>query len=68
MLKVFSYLLAIIPVLIFVKTVFFRRSTVLKKAAEDFDRNVGYLSKAIVIGLSLLFAFFIIHKIFNQSP
>ncbi len=66
MLKVFSYLLAVIPVLIFVKTVFFRRSGVLKKAAEDFDRNVGYLSKAIVIGLCLLFAFFIVHKIFNQ--
>jgi hypothetical protein len=65
-LKILSYLLAVVPFLIFVKAVFFRRSPVLKKAAEDFNRNVGYLSQAIVIGLGLAFAFFIVHKIFNQ--
>ena len=37
------------PVIIFFKSFLFKRSSALKVAASEFERNVGYLATIIVI-------------------
>jgi hypothetical protein len=57
MYKLIVILAGLIPVVLFLRTVLFGRSKVLKGAAADFRRQVDYLVWAIlfVIGCALLY-------------
>jgi len=48
MYKLIAILVAVIPVILFLKTVFFGRSQVLKQASSDFRRQIDYLVWAIL--------------------
>jgi hypothetical protein len=47
-LKIFIYVASIIPLVLFVRSIIFRRSTRVRAAASAFDRQMGYLAGAIV--------------------
>jgi uncharacterized membrane protein YjfL (UPF0719 family) len=48
MYKLIALLVAAIPVILFLKTVFFGRSRVLKQASADFRKQVDYMVWAIL--------------------
>lgn len=54
MIKFLVYLGAAIPVFLFIRSVFFRRSRVLKGAASDFNKHIGYLAFGILILAALV--------------
>jgi len=58
MLKLITILAALIPVILFVKNVFFRRSKVLQHASAEFRKQVDLLvwGILILIGLGLLYS------------
>jgi hypothetical protein len=58
MLKLITILAAMIPVILFVKNVFFKRSKVLREASAEFRKQVDYLvwGILILIGLGLLYS------------
>jgi hypothetical protein len=47
-LKFLVFAASAIPVFIFLKTIFFRRSPTVRAARSAFDRQVGYLATGIV--------------------
>lgn len=49
MLKLITILAAAIPVILFVKNVFFRRSKVMQQASAEFRKQVDYLVWGILI-------------------
>jgi hypothetical protein len=51
MYKLITILVAAIPIVLFVRAVFFRRSKVLKVAASDFRRQVDYLVWVILLAI-----------------
>lgn len=61
MLKILLYLASAVPVFLFVKTVFFKRSHALKAASSNFDKQVGYLALAILTILGASVVYFLIH-------
>jgi MFS-type transporter involved in bile tolerance (Atg22 family) len=58
MLKLITILAAMIPVILFVKNVFFKRSKVLQQASAEIRKQVDYLvwGILILIGLGLLYS------------
>lgn len=58
MFKLVTILAALIPVILFLKNVFFRRSKVLQQASSEFRKQVDYLVWGILflIGLGLLYS------------
>ena len=59
MYKLIVFLVAAIPVVLFLRTIFFgRRSTVVKGAMSDFSRHIDYLVWAIlfVIGCGIVYS------------
>jgi hypothetical protein len=48
MYKLITILVALIPIILFVKTVFFGRSQVLKQASAELRRQIDYLVWAIL--------------------
>jgi hypothetical protein len=66
MIKFILFAASAIPVILFVKTVFFRRSTAIKAASSEFEKHVGYLSKIIlfVAGIAILYA--IVHSMVGK--
>jgi hypothetical protein len=58
MYKLIALLVAAIPVVLFLKTLFFGRSQVMKKASADFRKQVDYMVWAIlfVVACSILYA------------
>lgn len=57
MLKLITILAALIPVLLFLKNVFFRRSKVLQQASAEFRKQVDYLMWGILILIGLALAY-----------
>jgi hypothetical protein len=59
MLKLITILAALIPVILFVKNVFFRRSKVMQQASAEFRKQVDYLVWGILIlvGCALVYSF-----------
>jgi hypothetical protein len=60
MYKLILLLASAIPILLFVKNVFFSRSQVLKKASADLKRQIDYLiwTILILVGLGLAYSLF----------
>jgi hypothetical protein len=60
MYKLILILASAIPILLFVKNVFFSRSQVLKKASADLKRQIDYLiwTILILVGLGLAYSLF----------
>ena len=58
MYKLITILVAAIPVILFLKNVFFRRSKVLQEASSAFRRQVDYLVWGILflVGCALLYS------------
>jgi len=48
MYKLIAILVAVIPIILFLKTVFFGRSQVMKQASSDLRRQIDYLVWAIL--------------------
>ena len=65
MIKALTFLAIAIPVFLFVRTVFFRRSAVVRKAASDFDRQIGYLAWGIVILVAIVAIFTFLQPLFR---
>lgn len=49
MFKLIAFLAAAIPVILFVRTVIFKRSTAMQRAAADFKRQIDLLASAILV-------------------
>jgi formate-dependent nitrite reductase membrane component NrfD len=64
--KFLVYLGAAIPVFLFVRSVFFRRSTVVKSAASDFNKQIGYLAFGILILAALVLIYMLVHPLFAR--
>jgi hypothetical protein len=58
MYKLIALLVAAIPVIMFLKTVFFGRSRVMKQATADFRKQVDYMVWGIlfIVACSILYA------------
>lgn len=58
MFKLIAVLAAAIPVVLFLHTIFFKRSKVLQKAFADFNRQVDYLSWGILfcVGCAIVYS------------
>jgi hypothetical protein len=58
MYKLIAILIAAMPVILFLRTVFFRKSKVLQEASSAFRRQVDYLVWAILflVGCALLYS------------
>jgi len=58
MIKLITLLAASIPILLFVKNVFFRRSKVIRQASAEFRKQVDYLVWGILflIGCGLVYS------------
>lgn len=65
MIKFLIYVGLAIPVFLFIRSVFFRRTTVLKTAASDFNRQVGYLALGIIILTGLILAYTYLRPMFH---
>jgi hypothetical protein len=63
MLKLIAILATLIPILLFVKNVFFSRSQVFKKASADLKRQIDYLVWAILILFACVIAYSLIKLI-----
>ena len=48
MYKLIAILVAVIPIILFLRTVFFGRSQVMKQASADFRRQVDYMVWAVL--------------------
>jgi hypothetical protein len=59
MLKLITILAALIPVILFLKNVFFRRSKVMQQASAEFRKQIDYLVWGILflIGCGIVYAF-----------
>lgn len=49
MFKLIAILVAVIPIILFLRTVFFGRSQLMKQASSDLRRQIDYLVWAILI-------------------
>ena len=58
MIKLVLFVASAIPIFVFLKAVLFKRSTALKAASSEFEKNVGYLATVIVgiAGLAIVYA------------
>lgn len=58
MFKLIAILVAAIPVVLFLRTVFFKHSKVMQKAFADFNRQIDYLSWAILffVGCGIVYS------------
>jgi ABC-type phosphate/phosphonate transport system permease subunit len=68
MYKLITILVALIPIILFVKTVFFGRSQVLKQASAELRRQIDYLVWAIlfVVACGILYSTItLIHSIWK---
>ena len=66
LLKIIVYLASAIPVFLFVRSVFFRRSEALKAASSSFNRQVGYLAAGILSILAISVIYFLAQTIFGR--
>jgi hypothetical protein len=66
MLKLITILAALIPVILFLKNVFFRRSKVLQEASAEFRKQVDYLVWGILILIGLALAYSLGRLIFSM--
>ena len=48
MYKLIALIVALIPIIVFLRTVFFKRSPVMKQASSDLRRHIDYLVWAIL--------------------
>jgi hypothetical protein len=57
LIKFLLYCAAALPVLVFVRSLMFKRSRALRQASDDFNRQVGYLALGMlgIAGLALVF-------------
>jgi hypothetical protein len=60
MVKLIAILASLIPVLLFVKNVFFSKSERLKKASADLKRQIDYLvwTILVLVGLGIVYSLF----------
>jgi len=68
MYKLITILVAAIPIIVFLRTVFFRRSQVLKQASAELRRQIDYLMWAIlfIVGCGIVYALVnLIHSIWK---
>ena len=58
MLKLITILAALVPVILFIKNVFFRNSKVVRQASAEFRKQMDYLMWAILVlvGLALTYS------------
>lgn len=62
MLKFLVFAASAIPVFIFLKTIFFRRSPTVRAARSAFDRQIGYLATGIVALATVSLVYFFIQN------
>ena len=51
MYKLITILVAAIPIILFLRTIFFRRSTAMKLAVSDFRKQIDYLVWVILLAI-----------------
>ena len=58
MFKLIGFIVAVIPVVLFLKAIFFRKGSKFSQAFEEFRKQIDYLVWAILfmIGLALIFS------------
>ena len=59
MLKLITILAALVPVILFVKNVFFRKSKVMQQASAEFRKQVDFLMWGILflVGCAIVYSF-----------
>jgi MFS-type transporter involved in bile tolerance (Atg22 family) len=66
MLKLITIIAALVPIAVFLKTVFFKRSKVVQQAASTFRTQVGYLAWGILIAVSCGIAYSVGRLIYSM--
>ena len=59
MIKFLLYSAALLPVLMFLRAILFKRSRALRQASAEFNRQVGYLAIAMIAVAGLALAYYI---------
>ncbi len=63
MIKFLLYSAALLPVLMFLRAILFKRSRALRQASAEFNRQVGYIAIAMIAVAGLALAYYIYRAI-----